>query len=773
MRTVILAASALASVAAAQEPKRITLSPASPKLRAEAKVSEWQRARFGVLATELSPAVLVLCRTNAVGFFRNLPQWGLGAPTFAAVPTRSGVRVVRRGQAVPLPMSEGWLLCWFNGALGWTHWDAPILVVLQHRPSAAALSSDGLTLRFPAEAGLTAVMPLYGQFKVPLTRDRDYLERHGLKSKGVHTDAWSRGLPKSIVERCRYFARVLRMFPVHCREEFALDGDDLVVRATLSWLPIKDDWRTRPLKFAPLPPTLALAWWAGRNVAKRPFPMKLSHPVKDPDLFTMYGPFAGVEGQDGYTIRMSVLQYVHQALRPQPPDAARPTVAAVLKLLQTTLARKFRTSRWEQIWDHGGAGNYCWQVMGDRWYAKTIPYLTPEVQERVRAVLTGYLREFILHERRYRPFRGMLLLVGPGIGTWGGYDDAGKFSSNLLETLWNFAHYAGGWEAIRERWALIKRFFITPLESDWKSFGRYAIAEMGDEASPPLAMARLAHHLGDHDTYAFACYIFARELIHHYVKQVGAPYFRANQPCHSDELMPREVYLTNMWGDVAGWQIDGPHYPQRTGERQFNNRWVRFSCQEVGWFYQDVLPKEVRAEMDLLTKRARRNATPYKLVEDTAHIASSIPRLRAMLLNESPEAIAKLSPPEKWRGRSADIAARCVPFLRNSRPIQRVRLIAPAKTNFVLGLERALPRTTHATVALVCDSFLVSKGPKGLRGYPFLRWWGWPAPKPVKIQRWRNGRWWNFGQIVPDGITPTRAEGKWLNWNTLGWSFTE
>src|ERR1051325_4084795 len=89
------------------------------------------------------------------------------------------------------------------------------------------------------------------------------------------------------------------------------------------------------------------------------------------------------------------------------------------------------------------------------------------------------------------------ILEGPGIGSWGVLGDAGKFSANTLETLWAYAHFTGDWDLIRERWPLVKRMFCTPAEANWVSFGREAIAELGDEAAPCLALARMAYRIGD------------------------------------------------------------------------------------------------------------------------------------------------------------------------------------------------------------------------------------------------------------------------------------
>ncbi|MBC7328100.1 hypothetical protein H5T87_08300 [bacterium] len=720
----------------------------------------YERSSF-LISTELSPAILIHSNQSKVLLFANMEKWGLSAPTFCALPLRNGIRIIKRGESIPSPsQSAPWLLSWFAGAEGWAEWDAPILIVLQHLPKLVSLSEKGLLLSFSRQVGDIVLMPLYGYYKPP-QQGKDYLAQHNLPSKNIRPWQWEKGLPKEVENRCYFLGQVLRAYPLYAEERFAISGDTLIIRESFKWRYIVDDWGTKPIRFAPLPPVLALALWAGNHkYSEKPFPMLFSHPITDPDVFTPYGPWMGITNVDTYEVRFPLLKYVHIMEEPKLPeiDNAPEVVKEALNWVVRRMGEKFQGKDWQEIWDHGGAVNYCWQVMGDRWYAKAIPYLPEDVQERVKRILAEYMRNFVLDEKNYKPFKGMLLLVGPGIGTWGGYDDAGKFSSNLLETLWCYAHFSGDWGIIRGRWETIKRFFITPLECDWKSFGRYAIAEMGDEAAPPLYMARLAYMADDYDTYAFACYIFVRELVHHYVKQVGAEYYRLNQPWHSSEFMPKEVYLTNLWGDLAGWQIDGPTYPKVTGERQFNNRWVRFSSEDVARFYRDILGKEVAEEMELLTKRAKQGITPYTLHEDTAHIAPSIIRLRSLLLNETPEKLYRLSPPSKWNlGRCADGVAFCLSFLRTSHPLSFVRLIPQRNpTKFVLGLERVREYTEFPALCLAIEG-------KG-RKEPYIRWWGWKAPQRADLP---NGEWWSFGEIVfGDGIE-SELDSRYLNWNTF------
>ena len=160
---------------------------------------------------------------------------------------------------------------------------------------------------------------------------------------------------------------------------------------------------------------------------------------------------------------------------------------ALDKLRQTAKGKFRKPDKYE--YDHGGIGNFCWAILGDQWYAKGLPYYDEQTRPIAIASLKKYFHDDVLvperfKEREYPKGSGMkyLILEGPGIGSWGVLGDAGKFSSNLLETVWAYAHYTGDWDLVRERWPLIKRLFCTAAETRWVSFARDAIAEMGDEA---------------------------------------------------------------------------------------------------------------------------------------------------------------------------------------------------------------------------------------------------------------------------------------------------
>ena len=739
----------------------MTNSPSHSIARVRPDVSAtqpWTTGELAVIQTELSPATLYHSTSHSLSFFANMAATGIGAPTFAAIETEQGPKIFKPGEQIdPARLRESWFVVWWAGATNWTNWDTPWLVTLQHRPKRIQFDATGLHFVFTNQAGYAALMPLYGYYK-PLQAGQESSPFAKLKEKKkrVLTWEWFKALPADPLGRAQYWASALREFPVYCEDSFSVDRahDSVTIRQSFRWLSWDDDWNTRHLKLAPVSPVLAHAFRDG-------FPAEFSKKPSDMEIFTPYGPFYGVEKVDSYDVTLPLLRYVNETeVVESRITNSQPTVVAALEKLQKAARAKF-SSPDKYNYDHGGLNNFCWAIQGDQWYAKALPYMDDATRATALASLRKYFHDDVLVTNRFklREFpkgsgRTYYILEGPGIGSWNVLGDAGKFSTDMLETLWAYAHFSGDWDLIRERWPLIKKLFVTPAQTRWVGFARDEIAEMGDEAAPCLAMARLAYKAGDIDQYNYACYMFVRELAHHWLKQRGAAYFRENQPWHSMEEMDEEVYLTNLWGDLAGWQIDGPNYPKKTGERQFNNRWVRFKDADVGRFYRDYLKEDVRRELDLLQER-----WPEKRRwNNDSHIMPSLVQLRSLLLNETPDELANVAPPEKFSGPASGVIASCISVLRTSHPTRYERLIpgAPA-TPFVAGLEREV---AGPNVFLVQNAVTESRDKNTKQTnviWPRLSWWGWKTP---------TGAAWNFGQVIASTNAPNRARSIPLNWNT-------
>ena len=654
-------------------------------------------------------------------------------------------------------MRESWFVVWFAGATNWTNWDSPWFLTLQHRPQKIQFDANGLHFTFTNEAGYAALMPMYGYYKpAQLTTQSLPLYQSLEKKKRVLTWEWFKALPADPLARARYWASALREFPTYCEDSFSVDRahDSVILRQSIHWLSWNDDWKTKHLKLAPISPVLA-------HAHKEGFPAEFSKRPFDMEIFTPYGPYFGIENVDSYDVTLPVLRYVNETEAIETTFTnSHPTVVAALEKLRGTARAKFRSPD-KYSYDHGGLNNFCWAIQGDQWYVKALPFMDDTTRTTAIASLKKYFRDDVLVTNRFklREFpkgsgHTYYILEGPGIGSWNVLGDAGKFSADMLETLWAYAHFTGDWDLIRERWPLIKKLFTTPAQTRWVGFARDEIAEMGDEAAPCLAMARLAYKVGDIDEYNYACQMFARELVHLWLKQRGAKYFRDHQPWHSMEAMDEEVYLTNLWGDLAGWQIDGPNYPAKTGERQFNNRWVRFKDADVGRFYRDYLKTEVKSELDLLQQRW----PAERRWKNDSHIMPSLVQLRSLLLDEPPAQLASVAAPENFSGPPSGVIASCISVLRASHPTRYERLIPGAPPSpFVAGLEREVG---GPNVFLVQNAVTESREPgtKETKAiWPRVSWWGWKTP---------TGATWNFGQVTPSSNAPVNVKSSALNWNT-------
>lgn len=721
--------------------------------RALESIAAHERSDVLHLQSPQSPGILVRMRSRQMLFFAGLDRYGAEPPSMFWVNTRSGARGVPRGSSVDgAELSESWILLSFQSARGWEKFDAPWFLSLDRRPRRIALSAAGLRLEFDApDSGYIFSMPLFGYRKLP-QRDFDFAALHRLPHAGHRPWLWRTSLPADIIARCSWWNRVAKSFPAGFDESFRVEpaADEITFRQRFQWLTIDDDWQTRPLRFVPLPPPVALAW-------KYPgFPMRISVPVHDPDYFTAFGPLAGAMDVDSIDISMNVLRYVHEfEWLLLPPNLSPPQREALSRIVAGIAAKFPADSAYRP--DHGSWDNFAWALAGDVWYPRALPFLSGAAKARAAAGLRSYFRERVL--RPHSPYHGKFLLHGPGIGSWGERGDAGKFMTTALQTVWAYAQFTGDWELIRERWPLIRRFFNTPDEADWLSFGRYAIAEIGDEAAPCAAFARMAWTVGDREAYLLGAYMFARELVHLYAKQRGGAYFFGRQPFQSLSPMPEHIYPTNLWGSTRGWQIDGPVFG--AGEHQSANRWVRFQDPEVGRFYRDFLAADVRAELSWCARAGATGQPPVYaperfrewLTRDQPHIMPSLFRLQSLLLDRVDPPYAELPAPTGWG--AADIAVGYAGLrLIAPRTYWRVVPRGTPASPFVPGLQREAEGSSPTMVQDVRED--------GLTLEP--RWHGWDMPRNPSGTP--DGAYRSFGRIEGDfpGQVAGRQESTWISY---------
>ena len=208
---------------------------------------------FGVLESELTPAILVHSRSKYLGLFADAE-----APSHIAFSTRNGPRPFRRGEKLKADeLEECWLLLWSSNMPPW-------VVYLQHKPLAITLDTNGLHCSFENGAGDVVLLPLHGN------------------SSKVDTAKWPEVLPREPLMRIRYWAGVLREFPFECDTSVT---NNATVHQRFRFHSIRDDWKTRPLQLAPISPPLAAK--ADQNLRRKLLDLKMPTP---------FGPYMGFEG---------------------------------------------------------------------------------------------------------------------------------------------------------------------------------------------------------------------------------------------------------------------------------------------------------------------------------------------------------------------------------------------------------------------------------------------------------------------------------------------
>jgi hypothetical protein len=274
----------------------------------------------------------------------------------------------------------------------------------------------------------------------------------------------------------------------------------------------------------------------------------------------------------------------------------------------------------------------------------------------------------------------------------------------------------------------------------------------------------MAWAVDDKDQYLFGSYIFARELVHHYVKQRGGKYFYEHQPYNQFEAMPAHIYPTDLWGGTRGWQVDGPTWGHlESGEHQSANRWFRFHDPDVGRFYRDHLKEDVRSELDWYARAGEEGEqNVFRLSSyqewtrrDQPHMLNSLVRLKSFLLGDPYEKLSDQSISNFQTGWGAADIAVGYAYLRSMVPVRWKRLgpeeVGPSP--FVLGLQRRGLEDRITTVQAIWR--------EGLQIEP--RWLGWFMPAgPAEDEGHRS-----FGTIRGDFSSEVPA-AQGIHWISNG-----
>lgn len=635
--------------------------------------------------------MLVRSSTRYLGLFRDLGDAGLGTPTQVAWSTRDGPRAFAAGQTHDATgLEENWLLVWFSGAAGWTNWDSPWAVFLQHKPRWLRLDERGLHLEFNRQAGDVVVLPLYGHEKLPAAgqppppgRDR--------KAPVLRTSEWNKAIPRDALTRLRFWAGATRQFPIACEESYQVDRarDRVTFRSRFTWRSIPDDWGTPPMKLAPVSPALGLA-------AREPaFPAGFSRKPFDMEQPTPFGPLLAVAGEDGYDVSLPVLQFVNETVVDGPADPkAHPLVASALAGLPKAVAASASAP--------GG--------LSPAQLGRALPFLDPAT----RAAVVARLRALV--ESR---------------------------SPLAVEAAWALVLQGESVDWVRQRWPDLRALWHRPGgEAGWAGFGNTGETELTAAPARAAALARLAWVAGDAVAYRESAAQFARTLVQLWAVARGAEWFREHQPWRTPEPFPAEVFITG-WDAAGGWSLGGPAFPAAAPDARWTRRWQGAPDPDVARFCREYLPVEVRRELAWLEGRSP-GGTPWQAGADGR---PSFLEWRALLAPAPLESLAAGTPAEALSGGAPAVAGTALALLRASRPGRQQRLIPGGEPGPFLALPPSgvTPPSLGLGTALAVDFPGAGAGPGR---WPELTWPAWKAPGGARP--WSFGR----VQPVRDGAPP-------------------
>lgn len=676
---------------------------------------------LSVLHSELSPATLWHSRSDRVLLFQDMARIGVGAPSFLAYSSPTGIAMLQPGSMVSGDaMRESWLLAAFPGATGWTEWDSPWGLFLEHRPRHVLLGTNGVELLFDGPAGHWTMLPLYGAYRPP-QEGREVLKGQGLKEKPHKTWEWPVVVARDPLTRLRYWAGVSLRFPLREGGRLAVNGREGTVtwEERFRWLERSDAWATRPVRLAPVSPVLGLALTKGQS-----FPVAFSQAPFGFEMPTVFGPWFAVPEADGYTMSFRVLRYVNET--EQWTGASGGGDAGAQAGLREAGRALFGQAGGYRPEGTGGPASLE-ALEGYLWQARAVPYFDAETRTRALGELQRVMKE------------GVLV---PGVlgGEVGGDEPARRVWSSLLaQAVWAVAAASGDRTWVRERWPLLRSEWSRRRVGSWAKFGRDGMGELGDGAAAALAWARLAWLAGDQDGYRLGCGAVAAELVHLHARLRGARWFREQQPWSPGAVLTESAWVRRLRVGAGGWEVvEGAGKGADAHASALAERWRYFRDPDIARFCREHLGGDVRREVEWLAGMAAESATARLALDTLAAVGFR---------------------PASGIGKAGQ-AGEGVPGLDMGRTAGLIRWLGQVRGEEKARVERLIPDvelTGPAEEGQRNGRLIgwIAGGADSPDGWPRMRWVDWPAP---------TGAIWDLGAVrVGDetgGARMKRTEGR-------------
>jgi hypothetical protein len=457
----------------------------------------------------LSPALTLDATASSLRLFGDRDLVGTPAPAYVAFSRNGTVQLQSLSSPVSLEgMDKSWLIFWWgDGAVSSSEGiDLPVLVTLSERPQQIAIAAGALELSFTASAGKVSIMPLYGVTK-------------------VSTAGWSGGLSSSVVQRADRWVARLKTIPVRCRDRFSIEEANNRVRVELTYeyLDAPDAWKTPALQLAPVAPSTAF-------VRSQGLPIVYDSSVVDQDFACYCGPYEAAERTNSVAYWLPApMNAILDGYKPEIPASRTNLLPEIMKTLNAEAQIGYAVTN--------GPKEVSWRPrnidLNIQQYLTVYPILSNEGREGVGQICDAYLttnRYFDLRTYEFRRDRysGKKYIISKDPDCRFSLPmDYGFGTGGALWTIYKYAETLEKWDYIKSHWdSVIQYGTVFEAGTDWNSQAPSAMTFYSEWSGNPdylmsylqghLALARMAHRLGDEKTYRRSVYQFCRTFLTYY-----------------------------------------------------------------------------------------------------------------------------------------------------------------------------------------------------------------------------------------------------------------
>ncbi len=428
-------------------------------------------------------------------------------------PTHDGVVYDRQRDGA---FTDNWILLW--GADSFP--DVPLMLALQKNPDKIVFNRNedqilvSVDIVAAAEFGLAALVFPFG-FEV-------------FKPEETGSDAW---IEKAFA-KCAFFSRAVLAYPSDCQEYFKIVPEEnrIEIIQKFDYRIISDEWGSKPLRTAPLPPPLSLLEGMEQ--------FKLDDAAEDFGFPTKYGHLRGVIGRNWSVYSLPLPPTRRKfCLKPSGDESIAPLIGA-------DFDEYLRFHRSSDIIANPGAYQFIIQYalplalfnFLDEGNRKTLEKITGEGVQKGASPATEYThtsgKRCCAWYKRTEPYTGvnylMTYLHVGGIGNFKSCEREAIESTTktFYEVDWGngFALYSlylgallsGNWASIKANWKTIRHAFDYFLVlQDWACMAT-AYAEKGvtwndgTNYGGYLGFIRMAEILGEDEARDLGLYAFAK-----------------------------------------------------------------------------------------------------------------------------------------------------------------------------------------------------------------------------------------------------------------------